>query len=176
MRLLTTCLLSALFCADLAFGTSRAPALPDPSWSKPASDFSAFLMLSDAPDEVLDGWATRTAELPTRTARRIGRGRPIVAFVFFTGCEPDRRGLCNAAADFTILSPDGSVYESFSNLDLWRGKPAPPAGTLRLSAEYVGVVIEPDDPLGRYEFHISLHDRNSGTTLELMQAFTATAE
>ncbi len=46
---------------------------------------------------------------------------------------------------------------------------------LRLSAEYVGVVIEPADPLGEYQVRVSVHDLNAGTTLELRQVFTATA-
>lgn len=134
-----------------------------------------MLLLSDEPDSVLRTWATPSAGVPVKTADTITRGVPIVAFVFFAGCKPDESGLCNASADFTILKPDGSVYESFSDRDLWKRKPAPPDGMLRLSAEYVGVVIEPEDPLGRYGVWVSVHDLNANTTLELRQTFTATA-
>ena len=82
--------------------------------------------------------------------------------------------MCNASADFTILRPDGSEYESFADRDLWKLKPAPPEGMLRLSAEYVGVIIEPGDPLGEYEVQVSVHDLNAGTTLDLTHPFTAT--
>jgi hypothetical protein len=139
------------------------------------SRFSAILLLSDEPADVLRSWSSPDAAIPVHRTDTITRGVPIVAFVFFWGCQPDERGLCNASADFTILKPDGSVYESFSDRDLWKGKPAPPDGTFRLSAEYVGVVIEPQDPLGCYEFRVTVHDHNAGTTLELMQAFTATS-
>ena len=148
---------------------------PEPEWSKSRNGFSAMLLLSDEPTDVLRSWETPRAGVPVRTADTITRGVPIVAFVFFTGCKPDENGLCNASADFAIFKPDGSVYESFSDRDLWKRKPAPPDGMLRLSAEYVGVVIEPEDPLGEYEVQVSVHDLNAGTTLELRQAFTATA-
>ena len=170
--------IAGLLCGSLALGNSlsRGTTAPDAQWSEPRAKptLSAVLTLSDQPEEVLRGWAGQTASAPGRSVDSIGRGKPIVAFVYFTGCRADASGLCNASADFTILRPDGSVYESFSDRDLWKGKPAPPGGTLRLSAEYVGVIIEPDDPLGRYEVRVSVHDLNDGTTLELKQAFTAT--
>jgi hypothetical protein len=147
---------------------------PEPGWSKSKNGFSAMLLLSDEPDDVLQTWETPNAAVPVRTADTIARGVPIVAFVFFAGCEADDNGLCNASADFTIRRPDGSEYESFSDRDLWKQKPAPPEGMLRLSAEYVGVVIEPGDPLGEYEIQVSVHDLNAGTTLDLTHAFTAT--
>ena len=171
--------MTGLLCSGLALGHSlnHTPGVPVSEWSKPKPEnrLSAVLMLSDKPDEVLRGWATPSANFSVRTADTIARGVPIVAFVFFTGCKPDENGLCNASADFTILRPDGSVYESLSDRDLWKQKPAPPDGTLRLSAEYIGVVIEPDDPLGRYEVQVSVHDLNAGTFLELRKTFTATA-
>jgi len=147
---------------------------PAAAWSKSDNGFSASLVLSDVPNDVLRSWATADVAVPVRTAHTIPRGVPIVAFVFFSGCRADVNGLCNASADFTILRPDGTVYESFIDRDLWKRKPAPPEGTLRLSAEYVGAVIEAGDPLGKYQVRVSVHDLNAGTTLELRRAFTAT--
>ncbi len=167
----------AIACATLGAlaSTSSGIELSKRAWPEPEpSEFSALLVLSDNPDQVLRGWKTRTMRLPRGTTRTIERGRPIVAFVYFTGCEPDADGLCNATVDFTILRPDGSVYESFESRDLWRHKPAPPEGTMGLAAEHVGAVIEPSDPLGRYEFRVTVHDLNGGTSLDLKQAFTAT--
>ena len=165
-----------LLCGGLALGHGPKPGAValDRAWSKSDNGFSAMLLLSDEPDDVLRTWATPSAAVPIKTADTIARGVPIVAFVFFTGCRPDESGLCNASADFTILKPDGSVYASFSDLDLWKRRPAPPDGMLRLSAEYVGVVIESEDPLGEYEVQVSVHDLNADTTLELRRAFTAT--
>ena len=165
-----------LLCGGLALAhaSTPAPSIRDSAPSKVKNRFSATLRLSDKPETVLRAWSTATTGVLTQAVDRITRGEPIVAFVFFTGCKPDKKGLCNASVDFTIRSPDGSVYATFSGLELWKGKPAPPAGTLRLSAEHVGVVIEPDDPLGEYQFQVSVHDLNAGKSLELKQAFTAT--
>ena len=168
---------ACLLCSSLALGSreTHKSVIPIPDVSKEKNRFWAALLLSDQPEDVLRSWANPGSAVPVHTTDTITRGVPIVAFVFFSGCQPDERGLCNASADFTILKPDGSVYASFSNRELWKGKPAPPEGTFRLSAEYVGAVIEPQDPLGRYEFRVSVHDLNAGTTIELTQAFTATS-
>lgn len=170
-----------LLCGGLALALTSSPAPrvtgPEISETDPKleNEFSAVLLLSDNPREVLRSWTTPTASVPVRTTDTVPRGVPIVAFVFFSGCQADEEGLCNASADFTILKPDGSVYERFTDRDLWKGKPAPPEGMLRLSAEFVGAIIEPGDQLGMYEFRVSLHDLNAGTTVELKAAFTATA-
>jgi len=187
-RTSVTCLFMLLcMCSTLTLGglpgTDRTAPLedswqeqivsPQPGWSKSKDGFSAMLVLSDEPDDVLQSWTTPSGAVPVRAADSITRGVPIVAFVFFAGCAADDNGLCNASADFIIRRPDGSEYESFGDRDLWKGRPAPPEGMLRLSAEYVGVIIEPGDPLGRYEVLVSVHDLNSGTTLDLKHAFTA---
>ena len=171
-----------LLCGGFALGhtSNYTSVMPGSEWSEsmphPENQLSAVLLLSDNPDEVLRSWANPRARAPVRTADTIARGVPIVAFVFFTACKPDENGLCSASVDFTILRPDGSVYERFTDRDLWKRKPAPPDGMLRLSAEYVGAIIEADDPLGRYEVQVTVHDLNAGTTLELSRSFTATAE
>ncbi len=146
---------------------------PEPSWTQSKDGFSAMLLLSDEPEDVLRTWEDPDSAEPVRMAETIVRGVPIVAFVFFAGCAADDDGLCNASVDFTILRPDGSEYDRFTDRDLWKLKPAPPDGMLRLSAEYVGVVIEPQDPLGEYEIRVSVHDLNTGTTLDLSRPFTA---
>ena len=165
-----------LLCSGVALGGLPSPGPAVGKFERPEASkgFSAILLLSDKPADVLRAWQTATAGAPAQAVDTISRGVPIVAFVFFTGCTPDKNGLCNASVDFTIHRSDGSVYASFSDRELWKGKPAPPEGTLRLSAEHVGVIIEPEDPLGRYEVRVSVHDLNAGTTLELRQALTAT--
>jgi hypothetical protein len=176
------CFIIALVYSGFALGhtSSTAPLLPDTEWTELAptsgNQFSAVMLLSDSPDEVLRSWQKPEASVPVRTADAIAPGAPIVAFIFFTGCRPDENGLCNASVDFTVLKPDGSIYERFTDRELWKGRPAPPVGMMRLSAEYVGVVIEPQDPLGKYEVRASVHDLNAGETLELSREFTAKPE
>jgi hypothetical protein len=149
--------------------------VPDTAWSKHQHRFGAMLLLSAQPEIFLEAWAQPTEGVPIQTADTVPRGVPVVAFVLFTGCEPDDQGLCNASVDITVLRPDGSVYSRFEDADLWKMKPAIAEGALELAADYVGVVIEPDDPLGRYTFRVTVRDLNAGITLDLEQHFTAIA-
>lgn len=166
-----------LLCGNLAFGQwqRNGKDWPETEWSKSENGLSAMLLMADNPNEVVRDWDTPDAAVTVRAIDTITRGVPIVGFVFFAGCKADEDGNCNAAVDFTVLRPDGSEYVSFLDRDLWKGRPAPPEDMLRLAAEYVGVIIEPEDPLGEYEVLASVSDLVAGTTLELRRTFTATA-
>lgn len=175
-----THVMSAICAALLVYAsltTGHGPghdlATSEPASSKSENGFSAILLMSDNPEEVVRDWDTPNTGVTVRAVNRIPRGVPIVGFVFFSGCRPDEKGNCNASVDFRVVGPDGSEYVSFRDRDLWKHKPAPPPNMLRLAAEYVGVVIEPEDLLGEYEFHATIHDLNGGTTLELRQTFIA---
>lgn len=148
--------------------------IADDSWSKQKDRFGAMLFLSDKPDEFLEAWDQTTKGVSIHTTDTISRGVPIVAFVIFVGCKPDDEGLCNATVDFTVLKPDGTEYASFKDKDLWKNKPAMEEDALQLSADYIGVIIEPDDPLGRYEVRVLVRDHNADVSLELKREFTAT--
>lgn len=149
-------------------------AAPDNDWAKHEGQFGAMLFLSDKPEAFLNAWNQPTEGVPIQTTDTVPRGVPIVAFVVFTGCAPDNAGLCNASIDFTVLKPDGSEYSRHEDADLWKSKPAIEEGALQLSADYIGVVVEPDDPLGLYTVQVTAHDRNANIKLGLVQHFTAT--
>lgn len=148
--------------------------VPDTAWSKHKGRFGAMLLLSDKPEEFLKGWAQPTEGVPIQTTDTVARGVPIVAFVIFTGCEPDDKGQCNASVDFIVLKPDGSEYARFEDKDLWKHKPAVEENALQLAADYIGVVIEPDDPLGQYEVQVTTRDLNANIRLDLKQSFRVT--
>ena len=163
---------SGLFYA--AHERDRVQTIVGSSWSKQSGDFGAMLLLSNEPDQFIKAWQETTKEFPLQMTDTVSRGIPIVAFILFRGCKADERGLCNASVDFTVLRPDGTEYASFTDKDLWKNKPAMPNGAVQLSAEHMGVVIEPEDPLGRYEIHVLVRDLNAGVTLKLSKKFTAT--
>jgi len=152
----------------------RVQTIVGSSWSKQSGDFGAMLLLSDEPDRFIRAWGETSKDFPLQMTDTVSRGIPLVAFVLFRGCAPDEHGLCNASVDFTVLRPDGTEYASFTDKDLWKHKPAMPTGAVQLAAEHMGVVIEPEDPLGRYEIRVSVRDHNAGVTLTLTKKFTAT--
>ena len=148
----------------------KGVAIPDEPWRKSAGTFGAMLLLTDRPAEFLAAW--EAPETPTiKTTEIAERGKPLVAFVVFIGCA-EIKGVCNSSVDFTVLRPDGSEYASHKDGELWRNKPGPPKDGLQLGADYLGVVIEPDDPAGKYTVRATVRDVNADRRVELQQPFT----
>lgn len=144
---------------------------PDQSWSKSRGDFGAMLLLSDAPEEFLDGWVRPTPGVRMRTTRAARRGVPIAPFILFIGCAEDDLGGCDASFDLEVLKPDGSAFFRTPELELWRGKPRPAEGTLGLGVGYAEIEIADDDPLGRYLVRAEVRDANAEVALTLEQSF-----
>ncbi|MCG6935333.1 MAG: hypothetical protein LJE73_05475 [Proteobacteria bacterium] len=73
----------------------------------------------------------------------------------------------------TVYQPDGSVYSKLPIMEVWSGKPVPPNRSLGLSADYMRVIIENDEPLGKYRIETKVMDMNSGSNMLLSSSFTA---
>jgi len=147
--------------------------VPDTSWHKSDGDFGAMLILTDKPDEFFAAWETDTPGVPISETETVRRGSPVMGVVVFTGCAPNEKGLCDATVVYTLLKPDGTVYGSPHEAELWIGKQPPPRNLIQLSLGNLGVVIEPEDPLGRYLMQAEVRDRVSGKTLRLERHFEA---
>lgn len=149
----------------------------DTSWRKNHGELGAVLLLSSDPDEFLAQWdqpATPGYAPKMETTGTVRRGDLIVGFLFFGGCQADDEGLCNLVADLLVLDPDGGEYGRVDGAELWVGKPPPPEGNTQLGKTYLGIVIEPEDPLGEYTFTAHVCDRVAETCLDLTQVFEAT--
>jgi hypothetical protein len=59
-------------------------------------------------------------------------------------------------------------------MEVWQYKAAPPDRMLQLSVQYLKVVIEPQDLLGKYIVSVDVKDHVSGASLQLSTAFTTT--
>jgi len=147
-------LASALSLAAPASGGWRRDGEPvqDEAWRKSDGDFGALLVVTDRLDQFLIEWEKPDdpAHPPVlRPAPFAKRGDTVWGVVLFKGCKPGAKRLCRAEVDFTVLRPDGSVYASHKNADLWHSSP-PPGKNLQLSSARLGLHIEDKDPLGAY--------------------------
>jgi len=142
--------------------------LADDGWRKSRGDLDVMLLLTDEPEQVMAGWIKPEAPR-IRDATVATRGKPIVAFVIFSGCA-EVQGRCRAEIDYVLLRPDGSTYATESGVPLWRHR-APPSGQLQLSEGYLGVVIEPKDPAGTYQVQATVRDLNANVDVVLHRSF-----
>ncbi len=145
----------------------------DTEWHRSDGDFGVMLLLTSQPEEFLQNWDKPTEAVDISTTNQITRGKPIVAFVLFTGCQANSNKNCNLEVAFRVLKPSGETYADTGRLELWLEKPAPQEGRLLLGANYLGTIIEPDDPLGEYKIYAAVRDLNSGKQLLTLQRFEA---
>ena len=122
--------------------------LPDQPWSKSEGDFGAMIVLSAEPEEFLARWSRPTPGVSIRATGSVRRGVPLAPFILFIGCREGAAGVCSASFDLEVLKPDGTSFFRTDRLELWRGKPAPPAGALGLSIGYAEIEIGPTIPSG----------------------------
>lgn len=104
-------------------------------------------------------------------ADTVAKGRPIEALIVFSGCSPDRQGNCFLEADYKILKPDGSLYAEYQNTEVWLNKPAVPLGRVGLAVDRVGVVADPEDPLGEYRVYCTVRDDVANTEVTVSSGF-----
>lgn len=131
----------------------------------------AHLIVTNQGEELVTRWSEGAPQLEIRSVDTVRRGEFITVIVLFVGCQADTDGLCNAAVDYLVYSPDGSVYGEMRELELWIGKPPPSPGASQLSVDYMGLIIEPADPAGQYRARATVTDRVSGRSVSLSRTF-----
>ena len=136
--------------------------------AQPAAEhaLSVTVIVTSKGKELFDRWQRPSVDPfsvePVGIARR---GQFISAVVLFKGCKPDAAGMCNLSMDITAYAPDGSRYGAFPGAELWQGKPGPDKGFTQLGRDYMGLVIEPNDPAGTYRVTVVARDQNANTTV-----------
>ncbi|MCB1770939.1 MAG: hypothetical protein KDJ31_14780 [Candidatus Competibacteraceae bacterium] len=169
--LLSLFLLSAV--AEAGWVDKQGNPIPDSGNMKSVGDLIAQLVITDNEAQVLKNWGTPSQSVYFPTANKIERNKIITAFVVFGGCAIDANGNCDLRMQITVYQPDGKVYSKFPVMEVWSGKPVPPNRSLGLSVEYMRVIIEPGEQLGKYKIDTNVIDKISGNSMVLTSHFTA---
>ena len=147
--------------------------IPDSSNMKSVGDLVAQLVITDNEAQVLKNWGTPSQSVYFPTADKIERNKIITAFIVFGGCSVDSSGNCDLRMQITVYQPDGKIYSQLPVMEVWSGKPVPPNRSLGLSVEYMRVLIEPGEQLGKYKIDTKVIDKISGNSMMLKSHFTA---
>jgi hypothetical protein len=127
--------------------------------------FGVAFMVTDDYEGFWNAWEGPTPPQVSVTDRA-ERGKPVHAMLIFSGCKPAADGNCNLAAVYTITKPDGTLYGEPMATEVWGDAPAPNYN-LQLSPANLGLVVEPEDPLGHYTFKATVTDHVAGVTLAI---------
>lgn len=129
------------------------------SSSASAAELSANVIVTTKGAELFKAWESNPPNgftiIPVKVAKR---GEFLSAIIMFTDCRADTHGNCNAAVDITTYDPNGEVYFSMLDGELWKRKPSPDAGNTQLGVDYMGLVIETNDPSGTYKVVATIRD------------------
>jgi hypothetical protein len=148
--------------------------LPDTENRKSLGSFSAQLILVPDDQQMFKLWDTPAETVSFSTIQSVSVGGQANAFVVFSGCAPNKSDHCDVTMRFRVYQPNGKLYATTPPLEVWQYKAAPPDRTLQLSVQYLKVVIEPQDLLGKYIISVNVRDHVSGASLQLSTVFTTT--
>jgi len=130
-----------------------------------------MLLLTAKPDEFFEQWnkpSSPTYKPNITTVSDARRGDTVVAVVLFIGCAPAKSGSCDTEVDYRVLNPSGGVYGEQKSAELWK-RAAPPEGSMQAGVGYLGMRIEPQDPLGQYVLEAVVRDKVAKVTVSLKQ-------
>ena len=158
--------------ATQAVGQWKEGATPvaDEGWRKSDRGFGAMLFLTDDFAGFKAEW--RKPGTPQIREQDLAvRGKELTAVVLFSGCKA-KDGRCSVRVDWRVLRPDGSEYAALADTAAWPSREAAPEGVVVVSDARLGLVIEPEDPAGKYLVRARVRDGNSGVAVSLERPFT----
>jgi hypothetical protein len=147
--------------------------VPDTPSSKSDGEFGAMLDFTDKPEELYAAWEKDSPGVAWSQTSTAVRGKPIVAIVFFSGCAANPAGKCELLGRFTTTTPSGKLWGDPIEAEIWVGLPPPEPQSLQLSHGHMGLVVDPDDELGKYSVKLELTDQISKKRMVLEKHFTA---
>ena len=170
--IITTLLCSISF-ACAGWVDKQGNVISDSNHMKSIGDFGTQLVITDNEALALKNWNTPSQTVHIPSTNVIERNKIITAFIVFSGCSVDKAGNCDLKMQFTVYKPNGTIYSKLPIMEIWSGKPVPPGRSLGLSLEYMRVIIEAKDPLGKYKITANIIDKISGNNMLLTKYFTA---
>ena len=127
-------------------------------------DFEAVLLMTQNSDSILADAGTAINAFEELVSINIGEG--IEALLLFRGCSSNSNGDCLVTADYSIKSPDGSIYLQSLGTDVWKESASNPF-QYKLTNTRVGFVLTSETETGLYEVEVTVTDRISDAHLSL---------
>jgi hypothetical protein len=174
MRLISVLsILLACVSAQAQWTDKAGDLIPDSDDRKSNGGFIAQLIFVTNEQEFFEKWDTPSETVHLDSIETVAINQPISSFVIFGGCQADPTGNCHVTMRFKVTQPDGKIYTETPVMEVWRSRPAPPGRSLEASAEYLKIIVEPDEQRGSYVVMVTVTDQNTGASIELKKLFAA---
>ena len=88
----------------------------------------------------------------------------------FKSCSLTEQSFCRITQKLTFCQPDGKVYNSVPESEVWYDKQSPVGESIGRSAGFIKLIVEPHEQLGKYIFKVVVKDYVSGKTINLVKS------
>lgn len=155
------------FVALAALRPQFVPDQPDSRAAINREHFGAQIVLTPDEGTFKRAWVSAPRLPAVPTAGEVRRGSSIAAVLVFQGCQANTAGRCDVVADFSLLSPSGTLLRG-GEVPMWTDEPLP--GALHLGNASMGIAFGERDVAGRYRVIATVRDKVSGRTLSISSA------
>ena len=136
----------------------------------PGPGLSGHLIITDESQQLFAGWTAEPARRYSAwSVERTARDKALAGVMLFSGCRADAEGNCWASVTYVLYDPRGRIHGRIESAELWRGRAAPERP--ELAADYMAIVVKPEDPSGTYRMEAEVTDLISGQRLVVGRSF-----
>lgn len=131
--------------------------------------FTAFIVLSDAPQAIYDAWNHGPPNgVKVKALESVAPGTDMEAIIFFAGCTGDEAGRCQVAADWEVMTASGDKVGEAFDAPVCLDCPAPVGPQLLIGENGLGIRAGAD--VAGYVFRATVKDVVSGRQVTISQA------
>jgi hypothetical protein len=162
--------LSAPLVAQSAWVGEDGKPIADTESMRSDGNFGVQLVLTPDENQFRQMWNASTPKLSS--ANSVRRGSSLAAMLIFSGCAPNKDGVCDVVAEFILESPDGKKTPAGEGI-VWSSAPLQ-EGFLQLGLASMKAGFDSKDTLGNYKVIANVKDKIAGRTLQLTAGFKVT--
>ncbi len=166
LLLIATCL---PLLAHSSWIDKNGKAIPETESMRSDREFGAQIVLTSDEKGFRETWYSSKTPPTLNATKSVRKGESVSAMIIFSGCTPNRSGVCEVMGEFSVIEPDGSPHPA-GETRLWSAGPQR-AGLLLLGDSSVSVGFGPTDQQGKYKIAAIVKDKVSGRTVSIATGF-----
>ncbi len=145
--------------------------IPETDQVKSKHGFAAMLTITSDPNW-LEEWSKPPEYDPHFTeSHSVSLGKELNVLTVLSNPKLDTDLQANVECDFSVLRPDGTYSIDQKGTECFKTKVPGNPKNLYMTSATLKFISEPSDQKGEYKVEVTLHDKNSGTSITLSDKF-----
>lgn len=138
--------------------------------SKAENGFSAALWLTED-GKILEKWKKSKGKGKIDATNTVEKGQAVFAAVFFANPGKGKKKKSDVSYDIVVRKPDGTIHAEIRDAAGLRKRRWPGSKRVVAGPKIMEIVVNADDPTGRYTVEAAVRDNVRNTALNLFQHF-----